>query len=235
MEQGLENASMAMRNKLQNIQIVANNLANVNTTGFKRGLAFSEVFDEENKSISKDVTDFTEGVFVQTNNPLNAAISGEAYFAVQTPEGEHLTKNGDFIIDKQGFLATREGFRVLSQNGEVNLQEELLEHKGELVINKNGEIKSNDKIISKLKIVKPENKLDLMKAEGQRFYTDDKIYNIADESTYEIYHGYLESSNTNAILEMQSMIQLQKDYEASQRMITSIDNIMGQVKEMGKV
>jgi flagellar basal body rod protein FlgG len=235
MDQLLENAAAAMRNKLHNIQIVANNLANVSTTGFKRGLEFSLVLDQENQNISKEVTDFSEGVFVQTNNPLNAAISGEAYFSVQTTEGEHLTKNGDFIVDKQGFLATREGFRVLSQNGEINLQEQLIENKGEFVINKNGEIKSNDKTIAKLKIVKPENEKDLQKAEGQRFYTENKIYNIADESDYEIYHGYLESSNTNAILEMQAMIQLQKDYEASQRMITSLDSIMGQVKEMGKV
>lgn len=235
MEIGLENAAKSMRNKLQNIQIVANNLANVNTTGFKRGLAFSEVFDEENQNVSKEVTDFTEGVFVQTNNPLNAAISGEAYFSVQTPEGEQLTKNGDFIIDKQGYLATRDGFRVLSQNGEINLQEELLEHKGSLSISKNGEIKSDDKIISKLKIVKPEDQLQLKKTEGQRFYTDENIYNIVNDNEYEIHHGYLESSNTNAILEMQSMIQLQKDYEASQRMITSLDSIMGQVKDMAKI
>ena len=235
MVEGLENAAKAMRNKLQNIQIVANNLANVNTTGFKRGLEFSEIFDKENMNISKELTDFTEGVFVQTNNPLNAAISGEAYFAVQTPEGENITKNGDFIIDKQGYLATRDGYKVLAQNGEVNLQEELLMNKGALSISKSGEIKSNDKVIAKLKIVKAEDQLKLMKTDGQRFYTDDKQYNLVDESEYEIHHGYLESSNTNAILEMQAMIQLQKDYETSQRMITSIDNIMGQVKEMGKI
>ena len=98
MEPGLENAEIAMKNKLQNIQIIANNLANINTTGFKRGLAFSEVFDLENQNIQKELTDFSEGVFVETNNPLNVAISGNAFFTVKTPEGEHLTKNGDFLI-----------------------------------------------------------------------------------------------------------------------------------------
>jgi flagellar hook-basal body protein len=129
LEPGLEYAEIAMRNKLQNIQIVANNLANINTTGFKRGLAFSEVFDQEQQNITSELTDFSEGVFVETNDPLNAAISGNAYFTVITPEGEHLTKNGDFIIDKEGYLANREGFRVMTQNGEVNLQEHLLEGK----------------------------------------------------------------------------------------------------------
>jgi flagellar basal-body rod protein FlgG len=58
---------------------------------------------------------------------------------------------------------------------------------------------------------------------------------MVDENNYEIHHGYLESSNTNAILEMQAMIQLQKDYEAAQKMITSLDDTLSQTNEIGKV
>ena len=232
---GLENAAAAMINKMQNIQIVANNLANINTTGFKRGLSFSDILEEEATGKPKKLTDFSEGVFVETNNPLNAAINGKAYFTVKTPEGEHLTKNGDFIIDKQGFLSTREGHRVLGENGEINLQDELIDKKFDLSITKNGEIKSGDKIITKLKISTVENEQKLTKAEGQRFFNEEKQYAIASSSDFELHQGYLESSNTNAILEMQEMIQLQKDYEASQKMITAIDSMMSQVKEMGKI
>ena len=64
----------------------------------------------------------------------------------------------------------------------------------------------------------------LTKTEGQRYFNVEKEYVIAAENEFEIHHGYLESSNTNAILEMQAMIQLQKDYEASQKMITSLDS-----------
>ncbi len=235
MEQGLENAAIAMRNKMQNIQIVANNLANLNTTGFKRGLGFAEILDDETANVNRKLTDFSEGVFVETNNPLNAAISGKAYFTVKTPDGEHLTKNGDFIIDKQGFLASREGFRVMGQNGEINLQEELIDKNSSISITKNGEVKSDGNIINKLKIMNVEDEAKLMKAEGQRFYNDEKQYDLAEEGDYEVHQGYLESSNTNAIIEMQAMIQLQKDYEASQKMITSLDNMMGQVDEIGKI
>jgi len=235
MEPGLENAAIAMRNKIKNIQIVANNLANIDTTAFKRGLAFSELFNEEKAGLERKLTDFSEGVFVETNNPLNAAISGKAYFTVNTPEGENLTRNGDFTIDTQGFLSTREGHRVLGQNGEINLLEELVDNKANLTISKNGEIKSGDKVITKLKIMKVYDEQTLKKSEGQRFFNDDKQYVIAEENEFEIHHGYLESSNTNAILEMQAMIQLQKDYEASQKMITSIDTMMSQVKELGKI
>ena len=235
MEIGLENAEIAMKNKLHNIQIIANNLANINTTGFKRGLAFSEVFDIEQQNIQKELTDFSEGVFVETNNQLNAAISGNAYFTVKTPNGEHLTRNGDFLLDNQGFLTNREGYRVMGQNGEINLQEEMIDAKGAVQITKNGEIRSGDKIIAKLKIMTVSDNRILEKAEGQRFYTSDKIYDIAPESNYEIHHGYLESSNTNAILEMQAMIQLQKDYEAAQKMITTIDTTLSQLDDLGKV
>lgn len=235
MEPGLDNAAVAMNNKMRNIQIIANNLANINTTGFKRGLAFSDVFEEEQSVVKRKLTDFSEGVFVETQNPMNAAISGNAYFTIKAQDGEYLTKNGDFIIDKQGFLSTRDGFRVLGQNGEINLQDELVDQKSTLKITKSGELKFDDKIITKLKISTVEDQLTLSKAEGQRFYNQEKQYTMASEQDYQIHHGYLESSNTNAILEMQAMIQLQKDYEASQKMITSIDSMLSQQKELGKV
>ena len=235
MEPSLDNAATAMRNKVLNIQIVANNLANLNSTAFKRGLAFSEVFDEEQTSLQRKLTDFSEGVFEETGNPLNAAISGKAYFTVKTPEGDHLTRNGDFVIDTQGFLATREGFRVMGENGEINLQEELIDSKTNISITKNGEIRSGDKIVSRLKMMTVSDEQTLTKAEGQRFFNEDKEYIVATENEFEIHHGYLESSNTNAILEMQAMIQLQKDYEAAQKMITSLDTILSQESDLGKV
>lgn len=235
MDEGLENAAIAMRNKILNIQVVANNLANINTTGFKKGLAFSEVFDEESTNINRKLTDFTEGVFEETTNPLNVAISGDAFFTVKTPEGEQLTRCGDFIIDSQGYLSTKEGFHVLGQNGEINLQEEVIDENGSITITKNGIVKSNDRILEKLKISKVNNNYTLMKDEGQRFYNEEKVYNIADDRSFEIHQGYLESSNTNAILEMQQMIQLQKDFEASYKMVTSIDSMLSQLKDLGKI
>lgn len=235
MDEGLENASIALRNKILNIQIVANNLANLNTTGFKKGLAFSEVFDEETTNLDRKLTDFSEGVFEETSNPLNVAISGDAFFTVLTPDGEQLTRCGDFVIDSQGFLSTRDGYHVLGQNGEINLQEEFVDNNGSIAITKNGLIKSDNVILEKLKISKVTNNYSLMKDEGQRFYNEEKVYDIADDRNFEIHQGYLESSNTNAILEMQQMIQLQNDFEASYKMVTSIDSTLSQLKDIGEI
>jgi flagellar basal-body rod protein FlgG len=235
MIRGLDNAESAMLNKMKNIQIVANNLANLNTTGFKRGLSFSDTLEGEQKSNTLKVTDFTEGVFVETNSPMNAAISGNAFFTIKTESGEHLTKNGDFKIDDEGYLVTKDGYKVIGQNGEINLQDELIDQKDTLSILKTGELKFGDKTVAKLKMSKVEDLQQLTKTEGQLFYNEEKIYTTADENEFEVHHGYLESSNTNAIVEMQAMIQLQKDYEASQRMVTSIDAMLSQYKEMGKV
>ena len=230
MNEGLENASIALRNKMMNIQIVANNLANLNTTGFKKGLAFSDVFDEAATNLDRNMTDFSDGVFEETSNPLNVAITGDAFFTVLTPEGEHLTRSGDFVIDSQGYLSTREGYHVLGQNGEINLQEELIDKNGSISITKNGQIKSDNRVLEKLKISKVTNNNTLLKDQGQRFYNEEKIYDIADDEKFEIHQGYLESSNTNAILEMQQMIQLQNDFEASYKMVTSIDSTLSQLK-----
>ncbi len=84
-------------------------------------------------------------------------------------------------------------------------------------------------------MVNVEDERTLKKSEGQKFYNEEKIYNIAEKGSYEVHHGYLEASNTNAIIEMQAMIQLQKDFEAAQKMVTSLDSIMSRSKDIGRV
>ena len=121
------------------------------------------------------------------------------------------------------------------QNGEINLQEYLIESKKSLKITKNGEIKADDDIIARLKIQSVDDNRKLLKADGQRFYTEDKVYEEVNESQFEVHHGYLESSNTNAILEMQAMSQLQKDFEAANKMITSLDETLAQTNDIGEV
>ena len=79
---------------------------------------------------------------------------GKHILQLKLPRVTILHSNGDFVIDKQGFLATREGFRVMGDNGEINLQEELIDRKASIMITKNGEIKSGDRIVSKLKMMK---------------------------------------------------------------------------------
>ncbi|MBI1931812.1 MAG: flagellar hook-basal body protein [Ignavibacteriales bacterium] len=234
MIKGLYNASKSMNDKIHNIQIVANNLANLSTNGFKREIPFAEYMERAENQDMKHVTDFSEGEFIETDNPLDFAISGKAFFAVNTERGIELTKNGQFEIDKEGFLATKDGYRVLGDKGNINLDETLVKSNGELTITEDGQIKAGKFLIDNLRIVNVENPELLERSENQTFYYEEQDFTNVDRKDFKIHQGFIEGSNTNPILEMQAMIQLQKDFEASQKMITSLDGMLSQSKEIGK-
>lgn len=235
MIKGLYNASKSMNDKIHNIQIVANNLANLSTNGFKREIPFAEYMERAENQGVKQVTDFSEGEFIETDNPLDFAISGKAFFAINTEKGIELTKNGQFIIDDEGYLSTKDGNRVLGEKGNINLDELMLKSKGEVTVTDDGQIKVGKYFVDYLRVVNVEQPEMLERSDNQKFYYSEQEFNNVDRSQFKIHQGFIEGSNTNPILEMQAMIQLQKDFEASQKMITSLDGMLSQSKEIGKI
>ncbi len=235
MIEGLVNASTSMNDKIRNIEIIANNLANLDTTGFKREIPFAEYLTNEEYQNVKNLTDFSEGEFIETDNPLDLAISGNAFFAIQTDQGIEITKNGQFSKDGEGYLITQDGNRVLGEKGYINLDDSLVSENGDLTITKDGEIKSGEFLLDNLKIINVENPKLLVRTENERFTYPDQDYQVAAKSDFSIHQGYVEGSNTNPILEMQAMIQLQKDFEASQKMINSLDTMLSETQEIGQV
>ena len=123
MDRGLFDAARSMNIKMKNMEIVANNLANVNTTGYKREIPFSEYLSRmENKPL-KQLSSFEQGNLVQTDNPLSLAITGNGFFMIKTDRGIELTRNGNFMLTKEGDLVTQDGSPVVTQGGTVNIFE----------------------------------------------------------------------------------------------------------------
>jgi len=235
MIEGLYNASKSMNDKINNIQIVANNLANINTNGFKREIPFAEYMERSENANMKHITDFSEGEFIETQNPLDLAISGNAFFAVKTDRGIEVTKNGQFKIDSDGYLATKDGNRILGDKGVINLDEVMINSKGSITITSDGQVKAGESLLDYLRVVNIEDPKLLERSENQTFFYPEEDYKNVDKSEFKIHQGFIESSNTNPILEMQAMIQLQKDYEASQKMVASLDELLSQYKQIGRV
>jgi len=235
MIKGLFNASISLHEKMRNIQVVANNLANINTNGYKREIPFSEFMKRSENQDVKQITDFTEGEFQETGNTFDLALSGDAFFAVNSKRGIELTKNGQLKIDDEGFLSTKDGNRIIGNNGEINLDDALIDSKGNITITTDGEIKVGEFIVDSIRMLKVEDPRKLLRSENQKYFDLDENYETANRSEYQVHQGFIETSNTNPIIEMQSMIQLQKDYEASQKMIASLDRMLGQNKEVGRV
>lgn len=228
----LKNAMVAQLNRNN---VVANNLANANTQGFKRDVMFSEFLSNEHGTTlaSHVETDFSQGSLVQTNNPLDAAISGRGFFTVELEEGEAYTRDGHFNIGPDGVLRTSGGHPLIGQSGWVDLKGDGIES-SDVVINQRGEIFLGSEMVDKLLISDFENMNQLNKM-GQNLYSaqEHQIAHVIDDPT--VIQGKIESSNVEAIHEMVELIQLQRQFETSQRAIRSLDTANGKaVNSVGR-
>ena len=235
MIKGIYDAARSMVMRQRNVEITANNLANINTTGFKRSIPFAEVMSRADGNKEVQITDFTEGEFSETGNPLDLAITERRFFMLETEKGIEITSNGKFDLSDDGFLVNEEGYYVVTKRGRVNVLESVLEDNQTLKINKNGEIVVGGTVIDQLQIAKVDDQAKLVRSRNQKFYLPNGGYSLANEDSYQVYQGYLEESNVNPIVEMQTLISINKDYESAHKLISSMDTIMGKAREIGRV
>lgn len=235
MIKGIYSAARNMYAKENNLEIIANNVANINTTGFKRELPFSEIMSRYENTPVKQITDCSQGNLIQTTNPLDLAVSGDAYFVVNTPEGQQVTRNGRFRISEDGFLVNEQGYKVVGRKGEIEFTGTMLDKEQSITVSKKGEIKAGDTYIDDLQIVKVDSRIFLDRKEGVNFSVIDGNFHAANIEEYEVQQGYLEEANVNPVLELQAMIDVSKEFEASQRVINALDHSLEQANQIGKV
>lgn len=235
MVEGINSASRALCNGMSNISVVANNLANINTTGYKRDLPFAEMLGAEGQVYYEQYTDHQQGDVVYTNNPLDVALSGEGYFTIDTGTELQFTKNGKFKLSEDGYLVTQLGYKVLGEGGEISLSEFQLDKEQQIRITKEGEIFVGKTSIDTLQISKINNVNQLKKTEGSSFILYGGDYETVEEGEFQIAQGYLESSNVNPVIEMEAMIQMSKDYESATKMVQALDRSLEQANQIGKV
>lgn len=236
MIKGIFTAGRSLDHRIKNIDVIANNLANLNTTGFKREIPFSEIINEYGDVYVKKITSQQQGDILQTSNQLDLAISGKGFFLLKDKDGKiELTRDGRFKLDDEGFLVNYNGKKVLGKNGEISIAESLLSKDSKIIISRSGEIKIGDKPIDTIRVVQVENDIELERSGASNFLPNEQGYFDAKDDTYSISQGFLEESNTNPIVEMEAMIQLNKEYETAQKVIAALDTSLGQANEMGKV
>jgi flagellar basal-body rod protein FlgG len=194
--------------------MIANRLANAGTTGYKaESLTFDELFQARMK------IDLTQGDSQQTGNPLDMAIFGEGFFKVQTPQGDRYTRNGTFSLDKDSYLVTQDGYRVLGEGGPMVLEGE------QVTIDEQGDINVDGSQVGKLKIVTfpdPKN----LKKEGASFLSYSG--NISDERTPDrvaVQQGVLEQSNVSVVTEMTNMMETTRSFESIQKILQTYNEM----------
>jgi flagellar basal-body rod protein FlgG len=233
------------------LDIIANNLANVNTTGFKRektsfrdtfarlpsdyapdsrtNLRAEPMFPEPQIAarvrIDQSKLDFTQGHLRQTGNPLDLAISGDGFFKVKTPQGDRYTRNGNFYLSSEGGLITAEGFPVLGDgNSPITLP-----GPGKVTINPAGQIFSGANEAGKVAVVGLKNPADVLEKEGRNlFRLRQGAAAAAQEAPVEdpsVSQGFLESANIEVVEEMVGMIEVNRAFEAYQKVMTGVQSL----------
>lgn len=255
MERGLYIAGMGMNSLWGNIETIANNLANVDTSGYKRDEMVFSSFDEfkinrlydeivetpigtddprpfvgllsKGVAISDVATIHTMGPIKHTENPFDFAIFGDGFFSILTGDGERYTRNGAFTLDNDGFLVTLGGYKVLST---INKPIQLTNP--DFIVTEDGTIISGNEEIGRLKIVDFENKNNLNKIGSTLFKTDEE----PKISTSSVKQGYLEMSNVEPTWEMVRMIETQRLYEANQRVVLTYDELISRsINDLGRI
>jgi len=262
MHEGIYIAASAGIKQGKKMEVIANNLANVNSTGYKRDrLAFKELMPPfppdsgleagknvllpPNKSnsnvsyvgITDQYTDHAEGSFKQTNGSLDVALSGPGYFSISTAEGIRYTRNGNFRLDTQNRLVNQKGQPVLD---EQNLPIVIDAPGAQIAIDQNGSVSAgtglNNQTVGTIKLINFEDPQSLEKIGDGLFYqTDQKEKGIPANGTL-MKQGFLENSNVTSVEEMTEMLATLRLFETYQKMIQAIDSMDDQsVNNIGRV
>lgn len=205
--------------------VVANNIANANTTGFKKELMIYQAYSQKVPFTDKmdfvidqgTATSHGQGDLAVTHNTFDMAINGPGYFQVDDGHGTKYTRNGTFTLDEMNRLVTQQGYIVLDTQGNP-----ISVPRGgtDLTIAQDGEIRLGDQRIGQIGVVEFDNTLSLKKIRDSMFESSAPA-NPAENSR--VMQGMIETSNVNAITEMTSMIEVHRAYEAVKSLLDRED------------
>ena len=265
MIKGLYTAHTGMVNEMKRLDVLTNNLANADTTAYKKEGTTSRTFADELAIKIKDTshyglpqklgeislvthlgqvyTDYSTGSFEVTDNETDFALEGDGFFAVAFTDkagntSVKLTRDGNFVVDNDGYLRTKDGDYVLNATGALNMDSNPANYVRvtpivPFKVDQQGYIYQNEQLVGTIGVVDVEN-YDYLEKYGEN------MYNLVEggvitASEANVQQGMLESSNVNVVDEMVNMIAIQRAYDAGQKVIRSVDETLATTVNLGKV
>ena len=245
MDSGFYSAFTALAARMQSLDLVANNLANANTVGYKAQKEFYRAFDYSLNnntrltSVNQAINNFgmlggaridlSAGTLQTTGNDTDLAIDGSGFFSVQTKSGVRYTRNGNFRLNAQRQLVDEQGNGVIGEQGPITLPD------GKLTISDDGTVSVDGAIVDKLQVVDfapgtpivPEGNADFTAPAGS----------AAPATSAQVRQGMLESSNSDPVSSAVALIDLQRNAEMVQRALSIFNTDFNQtaVQELPKI
>jgi len=209
------------------LEVLTNNLANINTDGFKKDvLSFRSFLNKAQSArgetdlvgISDFRTDFTQGKVVKTGNTLDLALSGKGFFEIATADGVRYTRQGSFTLNSLNQLVTSNGDLVSGSGGPLVIDG------ANVTIGSDGEVTVDEASVGQVKVVSFADNTKLEKAGAGLFINNGGPENLTQDPTVGVQQGYLEKSNVNMVQEMLKLIEVSRSYESYQKVIQSMDD-----------
>jgi flagellar basal-body rod protein FlgG len=244
MIRGLYTAASGMLASMRRMEFVTNNLANAQTTGFKQDRSALSTFDEmmilQDGSVpppglrnelgelgmasvaEEPMIDFTQGSLQQTDRALDMALEGPGFFTVQTPDGLRYTRDGGFTRDAMGRLTTGEGHLVLGTDGNP-----IRIPPGTLAVRADGTLTAEGQEIGTLAIVEFGLEQPLKKVGSNQFVARNEGDEPQTATGTAVRQGAVETSNVDMAGAQTTMLELQRAYQAAQRLIQYQDEMVG--------
>jgi flagellar basal-body rod protein FlgF len=222
---------------MREMQVVAHNIANASTTGFRReGVVFSEhvkrLEDAPSMSMANGnarYMDLSEGGLVQTGATYDFAIQGEGFFLIETPQGQQLTRAGSFTPSAEGELMTPDGHRLLDAGGAPVF---VPPDARSVALGGDGTLSADGQPLTKIGLWQPVDPLKMTHEAGTRFTSAAGI-EPAEQGV--VLKGFLEESNVNPVTEVARMIEVQRAYEMGQGLLDREDDrIRAVIRTLGR-
>lgn len=221
-------ASLAMLERRQ--AVLANNLANASTHGFKQEQVFATLVADA-VSAAETRVDLTAGTLAPSGNPLDLALEGDGFFVIDTPAGERHVRGGSFHLDTERRVVDHAGNPLLTESGELSLPGGDL---SQLEIAATGDVKLAGRTVGRLRVESIAATANPVHEGGVRFVPDASRQPVAPEAR-RVAQGALEESNVNPMDAMTSMLQVLHRFGAAQKTIVALDAVRGiAVSDLGK-
>jgi len=219
-------AAAGLRARIESLDMVANNIANASTGGYKGDGEFYTLFTSEAAKadgsepstlpmIEKPWTDFSQGSLEPTNNPLDLGLSGKGFFAVQGPSGALYTRNGNFQVTSTGTIETIDGY-ALTEKGGQSLK---ADPNKPLEISLDGNIRQGGQLLGQLNLVEFKDPSVLVK-QGNNYFRTAGNQTPTEATNVQVHQGKIEASNVNASQAAVRLVSVMRQFEMMQKAVS---------------
>ena len=218
MDQLLVTAASGMKAQMESLDILANNMANQSTSGFKADREFRNLYEESLPMVERQYTDYSQGQLLSTGNPLNVALSGKGFFALNSPTGIVYSRAGTFRVSTSNQLETGEGYtvsNVLDNGKPINV-----DPKQQINIGKDGTVQQGGQDLGQMEIAQPATPADTLKKLGSTYFAMlDKASTVPQASGTDVLQGQLEMSNVPPTESVVKLVSVMRQFEMMQKAV----------------